>query len=458
VNLPLLTRYAAAAVVVVLLPLSQAVAQTSGPPVTSFELANGMKVVVIEDHRAPVVTHMVWYKVGAADEEAGKSGIAHLLEHLLFKGTDMAEPGEFSKVVAKNGGSENAFTAPDYTAYFQRIARDRLGIVMTYEADRMTGLKLTQADVDTERQVVLEERSSRTDSRPGAQVSEQSSAALYRNHPYGRPVIGWEHEIKALTLKDITEFYRQYYMPAKAILIVAGDVDPDDVRKLAQETYGKLKNPKPLAELDLVRRRPMEPPSVAPRRVEMTDPRAGTTRITRTYLAPSFGTAVKGEGEGLELLAEILGGGSTARLYRELVVDRALAVDAGAYFRGVRLDSGEFTIYAELAPGAELDGLEAAINDMVAEIARNGVTQAELTRAKTSLVSASIYAQDSQGHMARGFGSALATGLTVEETQAWPENVKAATAADVVAAARNWLKLERSVTGTLRPQTDGGRS
>jgi len=190
----------------------------------------------------------------------------------------------------------------------------------------------------------------------------------------------------------------------------------------------------------------------------MTDPRAGTTRITRTYLAPSFGTAVKGEGEGLELLAEIFGGGSTARLYRELVVDRALAVAAGAYFRGVRLDSGEFTIYAELAPGAELDDLEAVIDDMVAEIAKNGVTEAELTRAKTSLVSASIYAQDSQGHMARGFGSALSTGLTVEETQAWPENVKAATAADVVAAARNWLKLERSVTGTLSPQTDGGRS
>jgi len=458
VHLTLLSRFIAALAFVALLPASQSMAQLSGPPVTSYDLANGMKVVVIEDHRAPVVTHMVWYKVGAADEEAGKSGIAHLLEHLLFKGTDMAEAGEFSKIVAKNGGSENAFTSPDYTAYFQRIARDRLGILMRYEADRMTGLKLTQADVDTERQVVLEERASRTDSRPGALVSEQSSAALYRNHPYGRPVIGWEHEIKALTLNDINDFYRRYYMPAKAILVVAGDVNPKDVLKLAQETYGKVKNPAPLAELDLVRRRPSEPPSVAPRRVEMTDPRAGSTRITRTYLAPSFGTAAKGEGEGLELLAEILGGGSTARLYRDLVIDRAIAVDAGAYFRGVRLDSGEFTVYAALAPGAELDDLENAIDEIIGEIAKNGVTEAELTRAKTSLVSASIYAQDSQGHMARGYGSALATGLTVEETRAWPENVKAATAADVIAAARNWLKLERSVTGTLRPQTDGGRS
>ncbi|VAW16684.1 Peptidase, M16 family [hydrothermal vent metagenome] len=474
-HMPLLTNFTAALAFLALLPVSStlggmgstsAVAQeagaTLGPPVTSFDLANGMKVVVIEDHRAPVVTHMVWYKVGAADEVSGKSGIAHLLEHLLFKGTEAAKPGEFSKVVASNGGSENAFTTSDYTAYHQRIARDRLGILMAYEADRMTGLKLTRADVETERQVVLEERASRTDSRPGALLSEQATAALYQNHPYGRPVIGWEHEIKALTLEDITAFYRRYYMPAKAILVVAGDVTPDEVRKLAQDTYGKVKNPAPLAQLDLIRNRPSEPPSVAPRRVEMTDPRAGSTRLTRTYLAPSFGTAVRGEGEGLELLAEILGGGSTARLYRELVVERALAVDAGAYFRGVRLDSGEFTIYAALAPGADLAALEAALDDTLRDIVKNGVTEAELTRAKTSVVSASIYAQDSQSHMARGFGSALTTGLTVKQTQAWPENVKAATAGDVVAAARAWLKLERSVTGTLRPGPgpgkEGGRS
>ncbi|MFV2092777.1 MAG: M16 family metallopeptidase, partial [Hyphomicrobiales bacterium] len=233
---------------------------------------------------------------------------------------------------------------------------------------------------------------------------------------------------------------------------------PDEVRNLAEKTYGKVKNPTSLSGMELVRKRPSEPPSVVPRRVEMTDPRAGTTRITRTYLAPSFSTAVKGEGEGLELLAEILGGGATARLYRELVIDRAIAVDAGAYFRGARLDSGEFSIYAVLAPGAELDDLETAMDDMVGELTKNGVTEAELTRAKTSVVSASIYAQDNQQHMARTFGSALTTGLTVEQVQAWPRNVKATTVADVVAAARNWLKLKRSVTSTLRPGPEGGRS
>ena len=467
-QMPLLTKFAAALAVSISLmtgaagALGQAMAQdtgsAAGPPVTSFDLANGMKVVVIEDHRAPVVTHMVWYKVGAADEVAGKSGIAHLLEHLLFKGTDKAAPGEFSKIVAINGGSENAFTTSDYTAYHQRIARDRLGLLMTYEADRMTGLKLTQADVETERQIVLEERASRTDSRPGALIAEQRSAALYLNHPYGRPTIGWEHEVKALTLDDITAFYRRYYMPANAVLVVAGDVTPDEVRRLAEDTYGKVANPAPLAELDLVRRRPSEPPPIAARRVEMTDPRAGATRITRTYLVPSYGTAATGEGEGLALLAEILGGDSTARLYRRLVVGRALGVDAGAYFRGVRLDSGEFTIYAVLAPGAEIKTLETALDDIVKDIAENGVTEAELARAKTSVVSAAIYARDSQVHLARGFGSALTTGVTVEQTRAWPDTVKAATATDVVAAARAWLRAERSVTGTLRPAPEGGRS
>ena len=439
------------------LPIAGASA-ASGPPVTSFDLANGMKVVVIEDHRAPVVTHMVWYKVGSADEEPGKSGIAHFLEHLLFKGTDMAASGEFSKVVALNGGSDNAFTTNDYTAYHQRIARGRLETLMHYEADRMTGLKITDEEVETERQVVLEERASRTDSRPGALVSEQKSAALYRNHPYGRPIIGWEHEIKALTRDDIKDFYSRHYMPAKAILVVAGDVTPDEVRQLAEKTYGKIKNPAPLAELDLKRNRPSEPPSVAPRRVEMVDPRAGATRFTRTYLVPSYGTAQKGEGEGLELLAEILGGGSTARLYRQLVIDKKLAVDAGSYFRGVQLDSGEFTIYAVAAPGARVEDLENALDDILGEVTKNGVTAEELKRAKTSVVSGIIYAQDSQVSLARDFGSALSTGVTVAQVLAWSDNVKAARADDVAAAARNWLKIERSVTGTLKPGPQGGRS
>lgn len=430
----------------------------SGPPVTSFELENGMKVVVIEDHRAPVVTHMVWYRVGAADEEPGKSGIAHFLEHLLFKGTDMAESGEFSKVVAANGGNDNAFTSSDYTAYHQRIANDRLGLLMRYEADRMTGLKLTKEDIETERQVVLEERASRTDSRPGALLAEQKSAALYQNHAYGRPIIGWEHEVKALSLEDINAFYRRYYMPANAILVVAGDVTPDEVRNLAGETYGKIKNPPGLVRESLKRRRPTEPPSVTPRRVEMFDPRAGSSRITRTYLVPSYSNAGQGEGEGLELLSDIIGGGSTARFYRDLVVDQAIAVDAGAYYRGGQLDYGEFTIYAVLAPGGDLDALEVALDKALKTVISDGVTSEELTRAKTNVVADAIYAQDSQVRLARRFGATLATGGSIEGSLSWPDDIKAATAEDVITAARNWLRIERSVTGTLQPGAKGGRS
>ena len=200
----------------------------------SFTLENGLEVVVIEDHRAPVVTHMVWYRVGAADEEPGKSGLAHFLEHLMFKGTDEVAAGEFSRLIARNGGRDNAFTSQDYTGYYQSMARDKLELVMRLEADRMVNLKLDEKDVQTEREVVLEERRQRTDNEPGAQLGEAASAAQYLAHPYGIPVIGWEHEIRGLTRAAALAFYQRYYAPNNAILIVAGDVSADAVRRLGR--------------------------------------------------------------------------------------------------------------------------------------------------------------------------------------------------------------------------------
>ena len=237
--------------------------------VSSFDLDNGLKVVVIEDHRTPVVTHMVWYKVGAADEPPTKSGIAHFLEHLMFKGTESHPAGEFSGVVADIGGQENAFTSSDYTAYFQKIAKEHLGLMMEYEADRMTGLVLSPDDVASEKQVVLEERSSRTDNNPSAQLGEELDAALYLTHPYGRPVIGWKHEIEALTREDALAFYERYYTPNNAVLVVAGDVTPDEVRALAEETYGKVARRADPGE----RLRPREPEPRAERTVSMSSPR-----------------------------------------------------------------------------------------------------------------------------------------------------------------------------------------
>ncbi|NJM83889.1 MAG: insulinase family protein, partial [Tabrizicola sp.] len=226
--------------------------------VTNFQLENGLDVVVIEDHRAPVVVNMIWYRVGAADEPAGHSGIAHFLEHLMFKGTDKVAPGAFSATVEAQGGDDNAFTSWDYTAYFQRVAADRLDLMMEMEADRMRNLRLLEEDVLTERQVILEERSQRTDSSPGSLLSEQMRAAQYLSSPYGVPIIGWRHEMAQLSREDALEYYERFYAPNNAILIVAGDVDPEEVRKLAEAHYGPLA---PSAGIS-PRLRPQEPPQL----------------------------------------------------------------------------------------------------------------------------------------------------------------------------------------------------
>ena len=292
----------------------------------TFTLDNGLEVVVIENHRAPVVTHMVWYKVGAADEPPGKSGIAHFLEHLMFKGTEQRGPGEFSEIIARNGGRENAFTSQDYTGYFQTITADRLALMMELEADRMTGLVLTDEIIQPERQVVIEERRSRTDSSPRARLSEQVTAATYSNHPYRLPVIGWEHEIRALKREEIIDFYQTWYAPNNAVVVVSGDITPEQVRKLAETHYGPI----PAKELP-PRIRPSEPPHHAPREVVLRDARVDQPGWSRRWLAPSYVAGDKEHAYALVILAEIIGGGSSSRLYSSLVIDQALAVSAGAW-------------------------------------------------------------------------------------------------------------------------------
>ncbi|MFN4170107.1 MAG: M16 family metallopeptidase, partial [Pseudorhodobacter sp.] len=279
----------------------------SAADVTRFTLPNGLEAVVIEDHRAPVVVHMMWYRTGAADEPPGKSGIAHFLEHLMFKGTENMAPGEFSATVEAQGGDDNAFTSWDYTAYFQRVAADRLDLMMRMEADRMRGLILSEQDVETERGVILEERSQRTDSDPGSLFGEQRRAALYLNHPYAIPIIGWRHEIEALGREDALEFYRTFYAPNNAILIVAGDVTPDEVRALAETHYGPIE---PTPDLP-PRVRPAEPPHLSERRLSMADPRVAQPYAIRTYLAPQRRAGEQAEAAALTVLAEILGGNST---------------------------------------------------------------------------------------------------------------------------------------------------
>ena len=445
--MPDLTRAPAAAIAFAIAALAFAdpASAAPGPNVSHFTLPNGLEVVVIPDRRTPVVTHMVWYKVGAADETAGKSGLAHFLEHLMFKGTKKNPLGLFSQTVATIGGQENAFTSSDYTGYFQRVSRERLKLLMEFESDRMTGLELPEEVVKPELNVVLEEQNMRVANNPGARLSEQMEAALYLNHPYGRPIIGWRQEIEKLDREGALEFYRRFYTPNNAILIIAGDVSAEEVKALAEETYGKVPR---VAQIG-PRVRPMEPVQEAPRTVTLADPRVEQPGVQRYYLTPSYTTAKPHEAEALDVLAHILGRGANSRLYEALVVDKGIAVNAGASYYGTALDYGRLSVYGNPKPGTTLAQVEAAIDAVLAEVIEKGVTAEELDRAKNRLIADAAYAQDSQSTLARWYGAALTTGGTVEQVQKWPDEVRAVTSEHVREAARRWLDKRRSVTGYL---------
>ncbi len=419
---------------------------------TEFTLANGMRVVVIPDNRAPVVTHMVWYRVGAADEPPGVSGIAHFLEHLMFKSTEKIPMGEFSKIVARLGGQDNAFTSHDTTAYFQRVAKDRLRTVMEMEADRMVNLRLTEKEVLTERDVILEERRSRVENSPTALLDEQMEAALYQNHPYGIPVIGWAHEIARLSPADAMSFYKRHYAPNNAMLVVSGDVTEEEVRKLADETYGKIPAN---SAVGASRVRPMEPPHRAPRRLTLKDPRAGKPSLHRYYLAPSSVTAASGEAEALEVLMKIAASGATSRLYKKLVVEDKVASSASGYYSDGGLDSGKISIRVVAGDGVALDRVEQVLDQVLDEIKANGVTDAELSRAKNSLIADYVYESDSQSSLARRYGWSMIVGRTMAQVESWPDEIAKVTA-DAVKAATRHLDIRNSVTGLLLPDVAEG--
>lgn len=411
--------------------------------VTSFTLDNGLQVVVIEDHRAPAVVHMVWYKIGAADETAPHSGIAHFLEHLMFQGTENLAPGEFSATVEAQGGNDNAFTSWDYTAYFQRIAADRLGLMMQMEADRMRGLKLTEEDVATEREVILEERSQRTDSDPGALMGEQMRAAQFLNHPYGRPIIGWRAEMEQLSRQDALDFYKANYAPNNAIVVVAGDVTPDQVKALAEQNYG------PLAPSEDVTRqaRPQEPPQLAERRLNMTDDRVSQPSFSRSYLAPERDPGDQRTAAALTILAEYLGGNpTTALLARKMQFEDPVAVYTGAAYDGTAVDDTTFGFYAVPLPGKSLQDVETALDKVLAEFMAQGIDAEDFARIKTQIRAADIYARDSSRGMAQTYGESLAVGLTLQDIEDWPDILQSITPEEVMAAAQSVLDRKTSVT------------
>jgi len=411
--------------------------------VTTYTLENGMDVVVIEDRRAPVVTHMVWYRAGSADEPPGQSGIAHFLEHLLFKATDDLEAGELSDIVAAQGGSDNAFTSFDYTAYFQRVAADRLELMMTLEADRMNDIRLTPEDIVTERDVILEERSQRVDSSPGAIGMEQMRATQYLNHRYGVPIIGWRHEMESLSMEDALDFYHLYYSPNNAILIVAGDVDPEEVLELARKHYGPIPAEPQLPE----RFRSEEPPQLAARRLTYEDPRVAQPYLVRSYLAPERDPGEQEKAAALTYLAELLGGSPfTSALGMALQFDENIAVYTGAGYGAISLDDTTFSISLAPSDGVDLATAEERMDAVIAEFLETGPDPDAMERIRTQLRAQEIYARDNVQGLARRYGVALTSGLTVEDVQQWPDVLQAVTPEDVLAVAAEVLVPERSVT------------
>jgi zinc protease len=419
-----------------------------GPTITHKTLDNGLELVVIPDRRAPVVTHMVWYRNGSADDPPGKSGIAHFLEHLMFKGTNNHPQGEFSHLVAELGGQENAFTGHDYTAYFQRVPVEHLATMMAFEADRMTNLVLSDDIVAPERDVVLEERRMRTESDPSAELNEALEAALFTHHPYGTPIIGWMHEIETLDREDALAYYRRFYTPENAILIVAGDVEAGHVEALARQTYGAI----PARGEAPKRWRRREPEPRAQRLVTLADPKVEQASLERAFLVPSYRTAEPGEAEALEVAAHLLGSGPTSHLYKKLVLDQKIAVAAGAWYMGTSLDATRLLLYAMPAPDVTIERLDAALDAALHDFTATPVSDAALTRAKTRLIADAVYAQDNQAALARWYGAALATGETIAEIRTWPDRIDAVSAVDVQRVARQWLKRSRGVTGYLLPQ------
>jgi zinc protease len=418
----------------------------SPPPVSLRQLSNGLSVLVIPDHRVPVITHMLWYGNGSADDPAGKSGIAHFLEHLMFKGTKKHPAGEFSTAVAKLGGRENAFTSYDYTAYYQKIAKEHLPTMMAFEADRMMGLVLDPDVVATERDVVREERRMRSENEPSARLGEAMTAALYLHHPYRLPIIGWGHEIDGLTREDALAYYERFYTPSNASLIVAGDVFPDDVFHLAEKFYGVLPARSTAPSQS---HRSCEPELSASYHVTVTDPRVRQPFFWRAFRAPSIHMDSSEEPYALQVFCEAVGVGPVSALYRELVVEQKIAVAVGMSYTCNLKDEGRFDSHAVPAEGVSLQELELAYDLAIKKIIKVGLSDSDIKNAKTRLVAHMIYAQDNAGYLAHLYGEALATGQPIDLVNQWSKRIQTVSREAIHAAGTKFFLETSSVIGYL---------
>ena len=421
---------------------SPAVAQST-PEWTpeSFSLKNGMRVVVLPDHRAPVITHMLWYRVGSADETAGKSGLAHFLEHLMFKATTDQAAGEYSKTVARNGGQDNAGTSFDFTNYHFRIAKDRLALMMRMEADRIVNLQLGEDEVVSERKVVQEERRQVVESNPSSILEEKVWSKLYAGHPYGVPIIGHMDEVAALSRADALGWYRTWYGPENAILVVAGDITAAELKPLAEEIYGVIPRRGNLK----VRALPPVKPLAASFEVSHSDPKVRQPTWSRNWLGVPMGNR---DAAALQVGMHVLGGGRTSRLYHELVEGgQAVMVYGSSYEMEER---GAVSISAQPAPGVSIETIRTASVAIADAFLRDGPTREELDRAKRLIAADAVFRRDNQMDMANWYGSMLTAGMTIEQIEAYEDDIAAVTAEEVKSAMNRYLRLNH-VDGLLLP-------
>ncbi|MDP1723564.1 MAG: pitrilysin family protein [Alphaproteobacteria bacterium] len=411
-----------------------------------FTLANGMRCIVIENPTSPAVFHSLWVQVGGADEKIGQSGKAHFLEHLMFRGTEKLAPGQYDKIIHELGGENNAFTSQDVTVYHVKIAKENLAKIMEIEADRLTGLKITDDVFIPEKKVILEERQSRVDNNPMGLMIEQMTAQLYLHHPYRIPVIGWMNEIKELTREQVMEFYQKHYVPNNVILIVSGDVKVDDVKKLAEQYYGPLKQ----GELDN-RVRVSEPPAHIEKKITLHHSQVTQPQMIRMYRAPKFTGKDADKEVACEVLAEILGGGQSSIFYDQLVIKnkQALGIDCGFYSQK---DDSKFTIAAVPTPSVDPVLLEVSIDQIITNLLANGINDEELIRIKKKLDADSVYARDSLDKGAKAIGHALTGNGQISDVEEWNKHLESVTKEKVLEVARVIFDSNKAVTAYLRPK------
>ena len=420
--------------------------------IQEFKLNNGLKLVVQEDHRSPVVVSQVWYRAGSLDEVNGKTGVAHVLEHMMFKGTKKVPAGQFSRIIALTGGKENAFTATDYTCYFQQLEKSNLPLAFKLEADRMANLNITDEEFSKEIKVVMEERRWRTEDKPQSRVNEQFQATAYRAHPYSRPVVGFMNDLENMTAADAREWYHNWYAPNNATLVVVGDVKTQDVLKLAKQYFGPLKPHK------LPERKPQtEPQQIGERRVVVKAP-GKLPYLQIGFHTPTLQDVAKTpeqawEPYALDVLSSVLSGNDSARLNQKLVRETSLAVDVGAGYDSLaRGREALFELVGTPSEGKTVAELETALLAEIEKIKNDGVTQQELDRIKTAVIAADVYKRDSMFNQGMEIGQLEAMGYSWHLLKEYPEKIKAVTSAQIQAVAKKYLVKDNMTVATLDPQ------